>query len=336
MPVNKGNVHLTIKDKNLSLNAITDADGRFKFSNLIFQDSSQVVLSARNNVRSDDMVLSVDNEHGQSIAPNYNAPDEIVNIDSTLSDYLKNSKIQYSGKNILKEVVIKDTKIVKTVTHRDYSTLSSLAHEADYTIKGSLLAGCGSPLECIKSMAAGMVFENENFYVMRDYNQGNKTPAAIFLKGQFVDVSNLSTLNANDIESVEIFYKDELGMIKSLYNTNGAIVINLKKVETPKKMSLQEIRDLLPKRYEVTFTPKGYAPLRAFYLPRYVGPRASQTNTTDARSTIYWNPNVITDKTGAATLEYFNADGRGTYRAIIEGIDKDGNIGRQMYKYTVK
>jgi hypothetical protein len=110
----------------------------------------------------------------------------------------------------------------------------------------------------------------------------------------------------------------------------------LKKAPETKKISYQELKDLLPKRNEVTFTPKGYAAIKSFYLPRYNGPRETQTNPTDIRSTIYWNPNVITDKTGAAVLEYFNADGKGTYRAIIEGIDKDGNIGRQVYKYTVK
>ena len=82
--------------------------------------------------------------------------------------------------------------------------------------------------------------------------------------------------------------------------------------------------------------PKGYAAVRTFYLPRYTGPRDAQTAQNDTRSTIYWNPNVVTDKTGAAAVEYFNADGKGTYRAIIEGIDKDGNIGRQVYRYTVK
>ena len=46
----------------------------------------------------------------------------------------------------------------------------------------------------------------------------------------------------------------------------------------------------------------------------------------DLRSTIYWNPNIITDKDGKASFEYFNADGKGTYRMVIEGIDADGNI----------
>jgi uncharacterized protein YfaS (alpha-2-macroglobulin family) len=56
----------------------------------------------------------------------------------------------------------------------------------------------------------------------------------------------------------------------------------------------------------------------------------------DRRSTIYWNPNIFTDKTGNASFEFFNGDGTGTYRAVIEGIDKDGNIGRYVYRYKVQ
>ncbi|MBS1501329.1 MAG: hypothetical protein JST32_04660, partial [Bacteroidetes bacterium] len=51
---------------------------------------------------------------------------------------------------------------------------------------------------------------------------------------------------------------------------------------------------------------------------------------------IYWNANVTTDKNGAASFEFFNSDGIGTYKAIIEGIDKDGNLGRYVYRYVVQ
>ena len=44
----------------------------------------------------------------------------------------------------------------------------------------------------------------------------------------------------------------------------------------------------------------------------------------------------LTDKTGSSSFEFFNSDGTGTYRAIIEGIDKDGNIGRYIYRYKVQ
>lgn len=336
IPTKNGNVRLLISDKNYSENAITDADGRFKFSHLVFSDSSKVVVSARNNPRSGDLVVTIDGNPYQKIGPNFNTADEILNIDSALSAYLKNSKAKFNSTHTLKEVVIKDTRIVKTVSHRDFGSLASLSSEPDRLIPGSSLKGCPMVLNCIGSLATGMTFDQNNFYVTRDYNQGKRIPAQIFLRGTPVDAGTLTTVNADDIESVEIFTKDELGLINSAYGTNGAIVVNMKKMPETKKISLQELRDLMPQKNEITFTPKGYAAVRTFYLPRYTGPKTSQTTITDTRSTIYWNPNITTDKTGTASFEYFNADGKGTYRAIIEGIDKDGNIGRQVLRYLVK
>jgi uncharacterized protein YfaS (alpha-2-macroglobulin family) len=57
---------------------------------------------------------------------------------------------------------------------------------------------------------------------------------------------------------------------------------------------------------------------------------------TDLRSTIYWNPNIITGEDGKASFEYFNADGKGTYRVVVERIDADGNLGRQVFRYKVE
>jgi len=149
-------------------------------------------------------------------------------------------------------------------------------------------------------------------------------------------VNYLENMNGDGIESIEVFLKDELGLVNSAYGTNGAIVINMKKAPEGQKISLSDLKALIGSKNEVTITPKGYAIKRSFYLPRYSGPRGSQTNQVDTRSTIYWNPNIVTDATGAASVEYFNADGVGTYRVIVEGIDKDGNVGRQLFRYNVK
>ncbi|HVW94358.1 MAG TPA: carboxypeptidase-like regulatory domain-containing protein [Mucilaginibacter sp.] len=337
LPIGGGNVRLQIKDKNYSANAVTDADGRFKFPNLVFADSTQVFLSARNNPRSGDLVLTVDGAPYQKIALNPNAPDEIMNIDSTLKPYLKNSKVQFENSNVLKEVVIKDTRIVKTVSHRDYSNLSSLSSEPDHVVTANQLQGCNNLLECLKTLAVGMSYINDNFYITRDYNAGNKTPVQVFVRGMPVDPFYLSNMNADGIESVEIFLKDELGLVNNTYNSNGAIVVNLKKAPEGKKVSLAELKAMIPAKNEVTFTPKGYAVKRSFYLPRYSGPRGLQTNKVDTRTTIYWNPNIVTTAAdGTVSMEYFNADGTGTYRVIVEGMDKDGNIARQLYRYNVK
>ncbi len=93
--------------------------------------------------------------------------------------------------------------------------------------------------------------------------------------------------------------------------------------------------DLLPKTYLVEFTPGGYNSTRSFYTPKYDHP-ATDNAITDLRSTIYWNPGIVTDKTGNASFEFFNGDNTGTFKAIIEGIAKDGNIGRYVYRYNVQ
>jgi hypothetical protein len=35
-------------------------------------------------------------------------------------------------------------------------------------------------------------------------------------------------------------------------------------------------------------------------------------------------------------LDFYNADGKGNYRVIIEGIDENGAIGRSVYTYKVE
>ncbi len=72
-----------------------------------------------------------------------------------------------------------------------------------------------------------------------------------------------------------------------------------------------------------------------FYSPKYAHPK-TEAEPYDLRNTVYWNPNVLTDKDGKAAFEYFNGDTKGTYRVVIEGIDDDGNLGRQVYRYKIE
>ena len=85
----------------------------------------------------------------------------------------------------------------------------------------------------------------------------------------------------------------------------------------------------------VNYMPKGYARVREFYSPQYDNPRTN-AQLPDLRSTIYWNPHVATDKDGQASFEYFNADGKGNYRVVIEGIDGKGELGRKVFRYKVE
>ncbi|GAA4307323.1 TonB-dependent receptor plug domain-containing protein [Mucilaginibacter gynuensis] len=335
IPVNKGNVRLLIPDKSYSANAITDAEGRFRFANLNFSDSTKVILSARNNYQSANMVLSVDGQFGIRIPINIYAADEMTNIDSTITPYLKNSKVQYSNSHTLKEVTITQKKIVKVISHRDYPGLSGLS-EADHMIRGDQLSACQNLYDCLRGMVVGMTFDQDKFYVSRSYNQGQRVPAQVFLRGMPIDVNDLRGIDPKDVESIEVFVKDDLGTVNRAYQSNGAIVINTKEKPKGQKISLAQLQEMLPKTNEITFMPQGFGIQRTFYSPQYLVAKTLQNTGFDARSTIFWKPDVTINKTGVAAFDFFNADSKGTYRVIVEGLSNGGNIGRKVYRFKVE
>lgn len=64
-----------------------------------------------------------------------------------------------------------------------------------------------------------------------------------------------------------------------------------------------------------TTTMHGYSILKDFYSPEYLnGPIMGDV---DYRRTLYWNPNVITDKNGNATIEFYNNSSSSNF--IING-----------------
>jgi hypothetical protein len=309
--------------------------GNFKFSNVNVPDTSKITLSARNNPNGRNMVISVNGEAYQKLSKNNNIPDEILNIDSTFRPYLQNSYKQYQSSRTIKEVVVKSTKIVKKASHADYGTFSGLPMQADHEVSAQQLQGCPLLLNCLSTMAMGLTYIDNNFYVTRDYNAGGRTPVQVYVGSLPVDANFLSSIQSSEVESVEIFLNDGVSGINRSTQTKGVLVIN-KKVVKKQKITLAQLQELIPKQNVITFAVQGYTKAKEFYSPKYDVTKAG-TLGGDLRNTIYWKPNVITDKaTGTATISFFNSDQRGSYRAIIEGIDAEGNIGRSVIHYNVK
>lgn len=334
MPIKKGSMRLMVTGKPISAQALTSNMGLFSFQNLNFPDSSQVVVSAKYNPNAANLMIMLDGTPAPASGKNVNVAEEVTNIDTLLSAYLNNSQKQYRYLRTLKTVEIKGAAIKKP-SHADHSALSGLNSVPDHLLSSDRFsAGCNFLLECLKTMATGMTFDKENFYVSRDYNQGNKTPVQVFINGNPVDARDVNNVNVADLESVEVFLRDDLGTVDRAYGTKGVLVINTKKAPVGKKISKQELMDMLPKTNIITFNPMGYSKEREFYAPKYL-PNA-QITSNDLRTTIYWNPKIITDEKGNVSFDFFNADGRGSYRAVVEGFDKNGNIGRAVYRYTVK
>ncbi len=80
---------------------------------------------------------------------------------------------------------------------------------------------------------------------------------------------------------------------------------------------------------------QGFSPVKEFYVPKYDTLEVSDWNIPDIRPVVYWNPNIVTDHEGKATVEYYNGDNTGEMLVILEAITSDGKIGYKQFPYTV-
>ena len=329
------NIHMVLSDRTLPNDATTDESGRFVFNNLNFKDSTQIILNAKNNPNYKNLVVTADNETAPVLLKNINSPDNVQNIDSTISVYLKNTKRQYAATRMLKEVVVIAKSEVKKPSHTDYSALTGLSQEPDHIVSGIQLTGCNFLLDCLRGTLMGFTFDTDNFYLTRDYNQNNKsTPAAVYYNGMPVDASYLENIDPKTVESVEVFLNDGFSSINKTSNTKGVIVINGKPAPKGDKISLSQLKDLMPVYNVITINPMGYGRTKEFYVPKFTVPKTNPAYF-DLRTTVYWNPKIYTDAAGKASFEFLNADGKGSYRVVLEGIDGDGNLAHYVYHYTV-
>ena len=72
---------------------------------------------------------------------------------------------------------------------------------------------------------------------------------------------------------------------------------------------------------------------RQFYRPVYTP--GTVNNEKDLRSTIHWQPNVVTDKSGRAVVSFYAADAPGTYSVIVQGGDMNGSVGYGKTTVTI-
>jgi hypothetical protein len=228
--------------------------------------------------------------------------------------------------NVLKEVVIKS----KKVAGPDMSESANLhgGGNADQVIMGDKVSGCITISDCLEGRVLGVSFAANG---TPTNNREHGAAMSVIIDGVVMNCSHLNDLNADDIYSIEVLRS---AAARSIYGSSisggGALIITMKHGgEGSTYMTSESPAGL------ITYPFQGYHVSRTFYSPKYIHPKTAD-EPFDLRSTIYWNPNMISDKDGKISFDYFNNDTKGTYRVVVEGIDIDGNIGRMVFSYEVE
>lgn len=129
------------------------------------------------------------------------------------------------------------------------------------------------------------------------------------------DVSMVSSMSMNDVAYVKVFRPPFFG--GSGNSGNGAIVIYTKKGNDVKPE---------PGKGMANNAVSGYSEIRQFYSPNYSTFNAANEKK-DLRSTLYWNPQVVTtSEKNKIKLTFYNNDVSRAFRVVIEGMTKDGRL----------
>lgn len=333
-PVTNGKVMLFyLAGKPFLTDTLTDAQGKFRFTNLYFPDSTKIVLQARKEKDRKNVQIELDQIPAQLVTKNKNLANIELNVNKSMLAYLKNSMIQFDSLRRMSTGSILLDEINFVAEKQDVKNSANLngAGNADAIITGAKLSHCTFDLsQCLEGMVTGLLMRDGIPYLSRNLTTSFMLPTNmhIVVDGMDVEPDYLSLLNPGDVESIEVL---KSAINTSIYGTKGVggvLVITMKRGD-------YTLRGNSYTPGLIKINPKGFYKTREFYSPDYDVLKPLHT-APDLRTTIYWNPHVVTNADGKALAGFFNADGIGNYKVIIEGINEHGNLGRIVYRYKVK
>ena len=337
-PVVKGTISLLTYMGGPVLSQPTDENGNFKFGNLDFTDTSRVVLTAVTDKGKNSTIISLSKQQDEppAIAQRLTAAD----TSSGISRYLQNHKEQwdqYAKYGLPNGRLLNEVKI-KAVKRRDddyrSSSLVGPGH-ADQVMHADEVGKFGGTLSTsLDGRLRGVRFggpQGRRIAYLGIFESSRTPPNPMLLVVDGVELplgTSIDEVNPQNVETVEVLRFEGSTAIYGMEGGAGVLVI------TTKQGKGLEPKDMVSRGVLPVAVP-GFYKAREFYAPKYEHP-GDYANRKDLRSTIYWQPELVTDKEGKASIDFYNADGRGNYRVVVEGIDTKGNIGRAVYQYKVE
>jgi hypothetical protein len=352
-PIPNTDVILMSKKPLFVADSVTDKDGRFSFSGFLPVDTAAFIVQARNKkgksinvqVNVDEFKPPVFTSDVGKVVPWY------VNTDTTLLNNIntkalaqqREEKLQGLG-HVLQEVKIKDKKVVKGSKNLNGPGEADLALNEDDMDKAGKLTLAQLLEQKIKGYHSGYIrksislrhmvddepvfFVFDGVFINRFYNPSGEINGLYNYEQDY-----LNYYTAEDIKGIEV-------MSSAGYSTSY-IIDFISPRATGASVAFIEITTRsghgpFMNKTQGTYL---YKPLAAtlpkqFYRPRYKV--KTPVTGADLRSTIHWQPDIITDTAGNATVSFYCADKAAHYTIIIQGIDLNGSLGFKREGIIVK
>lgn len=168
----------------------------------------------------------------------------------------------------------------------------------------------------LEGKVGGLTYDRtaQKFVWMR--NRAGENSPTLYLNEMATSYDMISTIPVANVAYIKVFRPGFVGGAGS--GTAGAIVIYTRMGADGKPLNNGKGLD----NSLVT----GYTAIREFYSPDYDTLKADN-DTKDFRTTLYWNPSVLTTpEQNKVTFSFFNNDVSHSLRVIIEGMNKEGQL----------
>lgn len=326
-PVKGGKVELiNFGDGILQVDTVTDANGRFAFNDVIYPDSIKFLLQARTAKNKRNVVITIDSVPPAPSNQFKSLPDFVTNAGQSIAAYAQNSRQFYFeqmklglGNHVisLREVQVRE----KRNALKHSANLNGPGRADQILLAKDLYPGCIQLADCLQGRLLGVIFRNGTAFSTRGGG-----PMLIVVDGVYTDSGYMNTINVNDVQSIEVLRNIGNAAIYGSRAGGGVLIITTKRGDEPVDYPRYFGGGVKP------YAPKGIYKSRVFYSPKYNVKR--DVKLADLRSTIFWKPDLVTVD-GKTSASYFNG-APGNYRVVVEGVDSEGRIGRQVLRYTVQ
>ena len=215
----------------------------------------------------------------------------------------------------LQEVTVKSrTKSPKEILDEKYT--SGLFAGGDATnfdvINDPFALGSLDIFSYLQGRVAGLQITNGGGQTTLSWRGG--TPD-VFLNEVKTDIEQLRNTPMGDVAYIKVFRPPFFGT--SGGGSGGAISVYTRKGGDTKSTPGQGL---------AFQSLAGYTPYKEFYSPNY---SVNNTSQPDVRTTLYWNPFVLTDKKNKTyRIEFYNNDISKKLRIILEGVNAEGKLTR--------
>ena len=351
-PVANSEVLLLSKKPFLFMDTLSNKEGRFTFRDFPLADTAVYMLQSRNKRgKSFNVGIEVD----EFVPPVFIASNEAylpwyINTDTLLIKSTRNTVHEQhrwdapAGVNVLEEVVVTAKKFIKDSRNRNGPG------NADYILdeQDMLKAKKKTLYEMLEERFPG--FRSGKGMSVKDFNSTDTM--RYVLMQSYVNLV-IDGVNISSIGATEQIYMDYL---------TAEDITGIEILKTPKYASVYDPRIASKMRgcmrcppppifLEITtrsgngaflkktpgvylYKPIPYSFPAEFYRPKY--PLKKIESIADLRSAIHWEPNILTDAEGKATISFYTADLPGYYSIVLEGTDMIGGLGMFRKKIEVR